>query len=71
MTLTPLNRRAENVIVEAVVISELKFSDIQRHIFCTDHVERADDTALEDAAEVHDYGSQGMGSHREPGAEIT
>jgi hypothetical protein len=44
-----LNRRSENVIVEAVIIPKLELSDIERQILCTDFVERADDTALEDA----------------------
>jgi hypothetical protein len=47
--LAPLNRRAQNVIIEAVIIAELKFSNIERHILAADLVERADDTALEDA----------------------
>lgn len=48
-SLTPFNCRSENVRVEAVIIAELKFSDIERHIFGADLVERADDPALEDA----------------------
>jgi hypothetical protein len=47
-----LNRRSENVVIETVVIAELKFRDVQRHIFAADLVKRADDTALEDAPEA-------------------
>lgn len=48
MVLASLNRRCENVIIEAVVIAELKFRDVQRHVLGADLVERANDTALED-----------------------
>src|SRR5258708_12868721 len=34
---------------KTVVVAELKFGDVQRHVFGADLVERADDTALEDA----------------------
>ena len=44
---TSLNRRAENIIIETVVISELKFRDVQRQIFAADFVEASDDAALE------------------------
>jgi hypothetical protein len=44
----PLNRRSENVVVKAVVIAELKFGDVQRHVLAAHLVERTDDTALED-----------------------
>ena len=47
-----LNRRSENVVVEAVVISELKFRDVQRQIFGADLVIAADDAALEDRPEA-------------------
>jgi hypothetical protein len=40
-----LNRRSENVVVKAVVIPKLKLCDIQREVFRSDFVERADDTA--------------------------
>jgi hypothetical protein len=46
--LASANRRSENVRITAVVISELKFGDIQRHIFGTHFVECADNAALED-----------------------
>jgi hypothetical protein len=38
-----------NVVVKAAIIAELEFSDIERETFGADLVERADDTALEDA----------------------
>lgn len=44
-----LNRRAENVRIEAVIIAELKLRNVQRQMLLADFVERADDTALEDA----------------------
>src|ERR1700730_15568986 len=47
-----LNSRAKNIIVEPIVVSELKLRDVQRQILGTDLVERADDTALEDAPEA-------------------
>jgi len=39
--LAPLNRRAEDVGIEAVIIAELKFRDVKRHIFGGHFVERA------------------------------
>jgi hypothetical protein len=42
-------RGSENVVIKAVVVSELKFRDVQRHVLAADLVERADDAALEDA----------------------
>jgi hypothetical protein len=47
--LNSLNRRSENVVIKAVIIAELELSDIEREILGADLVERADDTALEDA----------------------
>jgi hypothetical protein len=44
-----LNRRSENVIVKAVIIAELKLSNIEVKIPFADVVEGADDAALEDA----------------------
>lgn len=38
----------------AVVVAELKFRDVQRHIFGADFVERADHTAFEDRPESFD-----------------
>ena len=52
MSLTARNRRSENIIVEAVVVSELKLRDIQRQIFAADFVEATDDSALEDRPEA-------------------
>src|SRR6266540_4961038 len=48
------NRRPENVRILAVIVAELKFRNIQRHIFAADFVERADDAALEDRPEAFD-----------------
>jgi hypothetical protein len=45
-------RNPENIGVVAVVISELKFSDVQRQIFCTYLVIAADNAALEDRPEA-------------------
>jgi hypothetical protein len=47
-----LNRRAENVRIVPMVVAELKFCDVQRHVFGADLVERADDTALENRPEA-------------------
>jgi hypothetical protein len=45
MKSAPLNRHSENVVVKAVVIAELKFSDIQRQVLADDLVERIAVTA--------------------------
>src|SRR6185437_12063388 len=45
------NRRSKNVVIEPIVVSELKFSDVQRKVFLADFVEAADDAALKDAPE--------------------
>jgi len=45
-------RRSEDIGVMAVVVPELKFSDVQRQIFLADLVIAADDPALEDAPEA-------------------
>jgi hypothetical protein len=50
--LAPLNRCFENLRIVAVVISELKFRDVQRQIFGADFVKAANDTAFEDAPEA-------------------
>ncbi len=42
-------RRSENIGVETVVVPELKFRNVQRHIFGADFVETTDDATLEDA----------------------
>ncbi len=47
-----LNSRSENIVVEAVVIFELTFRDVQRQIFTADLMITADDAALEDAPEA-------------------
>ena len=44
----------ENIGVEAVVIPELKFSDIQRQIFCGNLVIGTDNAALQDRPEAFD-----------------
>ncbi len=49
--LTPLDRRSENVRIHTVIIAELKFRDIERHIFGAHLVERADHAAFEDRPE--------------------
>src|SRR5260370_18676253 len=49
---TSLNRYSENIIIHPVIISELKFSDVQRQVFGAAFGERADDTAFEDAQEA-------------------
>jgi hypothetical protein len=41
-----LDRHAENVRVLPVIIAELEFGDIERHIFTAHFVERTDHTAL-------------------------
>ena len=50
--LTPAYRRSENFRVLAVVVPELKFRNVQRHIFCADFVERADNAAFENRPEA-------------------
>lgn len=47
--LAPLNRRSENIVIEAVVIAELEFGNVERQIFAADFVEATDNAALEDA----------------------
>jgi hypothetical protein len=47
MTLAATNCRSKNIGVLAVIVSELKLSDIERHVLAADLVERPDDTALE------------------------
>ena len=49
--LAPRDCRSENVSVHAVIVPELKFSDIQRHVFLADLVERADCAAFGDAVQ--------------------
>jgi hypothetical protein len=52
LLLTSFNRRPENVRVVPMVVAELKFRDVERHILGADLMERADDTALEDRPEA-------------------
>src|SRR5712692_5449414 len=49
-----LDDRAENVRVLPIVVSEFKFFDVQRQIFRADFLERADDSALDEAPESFD-----------------
>ena len=51
MLLASANRRSENVRIQAIVIPELKFSDVQREIFGADFVEAADEPELGNAQE--------------------
>jgi hypothetical protein len=43
---------AENIRVMPIIVSELKFRDVKRHIFGAHLVERADNAALEDRPEA-------------------
>jgi hypothetical protein len=52
--LAPFNCCSENIIVEPIVVSELKLSDVQRQIFRGDFVERANYATLEDRPEALD-----------------
>jgi hypothetical protein len=49
-----VDRRSENVRVLPVVIAELEFGDIERHIFPAHFVKCADHAALEDRPEAFD-----------------
>ena len=49
---TSLNRRSENVIVEAIVIPKLELCNVKWQVFGANLVESADDTALEYAPEA-------------------
>lgn len=49
MTLRPGNRLPEDVVVKAVIIAELKLSDVQRQIFLADLMIAAHNSAFEDA----------------------
>lgn len=48
MPLTSPNRRSENIRVLPIVVAELEFSNVERHVFAADLMEGADDAALED-----------------------
>lgn len=50
----PLNRFSEDIRVAAIIVTELKFSDIQWEIFGTDFVESADNAALHQRPEAFD-----------------
>jgi hypothetical protein len=50
--LISLNGGTEDVIVEAIIIPELELRNVKWHVLGADHVERANDTALEDAPEA-------------------
>jgi len=39
---TPSNSRSEHVGIETVVVAELKFSDVERHIFLAHFVDRGE-----------------------------
>src|SRR6266446_2786732 len=52
--LASFNRRSEDVRILSVIVAELKFCDVERHIFGTHLVERAHHAALEDRPEALD-----------------
>jgi hypothetical protein len=54
MILASVDCRSKNVCVLPVIISELELGNIERYIFATHFVERADDAALEDRPEAFD-----------------
>ena len=54
MMLAATDRRPENIRVLSVIITELEFGDIKRHVFAAHFVECADDAALEDRPEALD-----------------
>src|SRR5664280_430796 len=49
-----LNRRSENVAIEAIVIAELKFRDVQRQVFRANFVECTYRSALNKRPEAFD-----------------
>ena len=51
-TLASLDGCSEDVRIKAVVVAELEFRDVQRHVLLADLVERADNAALEDRPEA-------------------
>lgn len=51
MILASFNRRAENVLIHAVIVAELELRDIQRQVLLADLVEGADDATLKDRPE--------------------
>ncbi len=50
--LAPRDSLSENIRVLSVIVSELKFRDVERQIFLADFVESSDDTALKDRPEA-------------------
>ena len=50
----PLDRRAEDVSVVPIVVSELELVDVERKIFLADFMERTDYSALDDRPEPFD-----------------
>src|ERR1700682_3697120 len=46
------DRLAEDVLILAIIVTELKFGDVERQIFGADLVESADNAALEDRPEA-------------------
>ena len=49
-----LNRRSENIVVEAIIIPELELRNVERHVFGAHLVERTHHAALEDRPEAFD-----------------
>ena len=47
-----LNRRSENVVVEAIIVPELELRNVKMQVLLTDVVEGADDPALDDRPEA-------------------
>src|ERR1700731_788149 len=47
-------RDVENVGIMPVIVAELEFRDVERHVFLADLVEAADDPALENRPEAFD-----------------
>jgi hypothetical protein len=50
--LASLNRRSENIVVQAIIVPELELCNVKMQVFLADVVECADDAALEDAPEA-------------------
>ena len=48
------NRRSENIRILAIIIAELEFGNIERHLVVAHLVESANHTALEDRPEPFD-----------------
>jgi hypothetical protein len=54
MISTSINSGPEDVRIFSVVVTELEFRNIQRHVFAADLVECPDNTALKDRPEALD-----------------